>query len=102
MPTALHQQQSTEDPSFQVQLPSHQQLEAYILNSSAHLTLAYPTVCTILLLNKALALSTSKPLIQVAPHNILWLSTNCMEKVFFPFVTTNPPQKTNPNTPTGK
>lgn len=97
-PPAPHQQQCTEDPSFQVQLPSHQHHEACILNSSAHLILAYPTVCAILL-KKALALSTSKPLIQVAPCNILWLSTNCMEKVFFPFVTTNPappspPQKT--------
>lgn len=40
-------QQSTEDLVSQVQLPSHQQLKACILNSSAHLILAYPTVCAL-------------------------------------------------------
>lgn len=50
MTPAPHQQQATEDPSFKAQLPSHH-LEARILNGSAHLMLAYPTVCAILLLN---------------------------------------------------
>lgn len=104
-----------------VQLPRHRQLKAHILNSSACCLLAHPTVCAILLLNKALTLSPSKPLAQVALCNILWLSTNCMEKKeVFLLVTKKkkaqkkqqpkpakinhippPPQKNIPNTLTG-
>lgn len=49
---------------------------------SSYSSLSY-CMCTIPLLNKALALFASKPLAQAAPRNVLWLSRNHMEKVFF-------------------